>query len=241
MGYDKTEKKASYVQDGVVNESSTFAVLMRNVYVWMTCGILMTALTAMIVGRNENWLHALATSGMYWGLLIAEVAMVMILSAFIRKLSFTAAGLLFAAYAILNGATISFIMAIYTAESIAQAFFVTAGTFGGMSLVGFFTKKDLSTMDRALIMALIGLIIATVVNIFWHNTLFTTVLNYLGVIIFVGLTAYDTQKIKMMLTQAQHYGLNDDTNKLALMGSLELYLDFVNLFLYILRIFGRRK
>lgn len=241
MGYDKTEKKASYVQDGVVNESSTFAVLMRNVYVWMTCGILMTALTAMIVGRNENWLHALATSGMYWGLLIAEVAMVMILSAFIRKLSFTAAGLLFAAYAILNGATISFIMAIYTAESIAQAFFVTAGTFGGMSLVGFFTKKDLSTMGRALIMALIGLIIATVVNIFWHNTLFTAVLNYLGVIIFVGLTAYDTQKIKMMLTQAQHYGLNDDTNKLALMGSLELYLDFVNLFLYILRIFGRRK
>lgn len=241
MGYDKTEKKASCVQDGVVNESSTFAVLMRNVYVWMTCGILMTALTAMIVGRNENWLHALATSGMYWGLLIAEVAMVIALSAFIRKLSFTAAGLMFAAYAILNGATISFIMAIYTAESIAQAFFVTAGTFGGMSLVGFFTKKDLSTMGRALIMALIGLIIATVVNIFWHNTLFTAALNYLGVIIFVGLTAYDTQKIKTMLTQAQYYGLNDDTNKLALMGSLELYLDFVNLFLYILRIFGRRK
>ena len=230
-----------YDKGQTLAQSSVFAVLMRNVYIWMTCGLAMTALTAMIVGRNENWVYTLATSGMYWGLLIAEVVLVIFLSARINKLSFATAGLMFAAYAILNGVTMSFIMLAYTAESIAQAFFVTAGTFGGMSLVGFFIKKDLSAMGRTLMMALIGLIIATIVNIFWQNSMMASILNYAGVIIFVALTAYDTQKIKVMLQQAQHAGLNDQTNKLALMGSLTLYLDFINLFLYILRLFGNRK
>ena len=230
-----------YDKGQTLAQSSVFAVLMRNVYIWMTCGLAMTALTAMIVGRNENWVYTLATSGMYWGLLIAEVVLVIFLSARINKLSFATAGLMFAAYAILNGVTMSIIMLAYTAESIAQAFFVTAGTFGGMSLVGFFIKKDLSAMGRTLMMALIGLIIATIVNIFWQNSMMASILNYAGVIIFVALTAYDTQKIKVMLQQAQHAGLNDQTNKLALMGSLTLYLDFINLFLYILRLFGNRK
>ena len=230
-----------YDKGQTLAQSSVFAVLMRNVYIWMTCGLAMTALTAMIVGRNENWVYTLATSGMYWGLLIAEVVLVIFLSARINKLSFATAGLMFAAYAILNGVTMSIIMLAYTAESIAQAFFVTAGTFGGMSLVGFFIKKDLSAMGRTLMMALIGLIIATIVNIFWQNSMMAFILNYAGVIIFVALTAYDTQKIKVMLQQAQHAGLNDQTNKLALMGSLTLYLDFINLFLYILRLFGNRK
>ena len=230
-----------YDKGQTLAQSSVFAVLMRNVYTWMACGLAMTALTAMIVGRNENWVYTLATSGMYWGLLIAEVVLVIFLSARINKLSFATAGLMFAAYAILNGVTMSFIMLAYTAESIAQAFFVTAGTFGGMSLVGFFIKKDLSAMGRTLMMALIGLIIATIVNIFWQNSMMASILNYAGVIIFVGLTAYDTQKIKVMLQQAQYAGISDQTNKLALMGSLTLYLDFINLFLYILRLFGNRK
>ena len=230
-----------YDKGQTLAQSSVFAVLMRNVYIWMTCGLAMTALTAMIVGRNENWVYTLATSGMYWGLLIAEVVLVIFLSARINKLSFATAGLMFAAYAILNGATMSIIMLAYTAESIAQAFFVTAGTFGGMSLVGFFIKKDLSAMGRTLMMALIGLIIATIVNIFWQNSMMASILNYAGVIIFVALTAYDTQKIKVMLQQAQYAGISDQTNKLALMGSLTLYLDFINLFLYILRLFGNRK
>ena len=230
-----------YDKGQTLAQSSVFAVLMRNVYTWMTCGLAMTALTAMIVGRNENWVYAIATSGMYWGLLIAEVVLVIFLSARINKLSFATAGLMFAAYAILNGVTMSIIMLAYTAESIAQAFFVTAGTFGGMSLVGFFIKKDLSAMGRTLMMALIGLIIATIVNIFWQNSMMASILNYAGVIIFVGLTAYDTQKIKVMLQQAQYAGISDQTNKLALMGSLTLYLDFINLFLYILRLFGNRK
>lgn len=230
-----------YDKGQTLAQSSVFAVLMRNVYIWMTCGLAMTALTAMIVGRNENWVYTLATSGMYWGLLIAEVVLVIFLSARINKLSFATAGLMFAAYAILNGVTMSIIMLAYTAESIAQAFFVTAGTFGGMSLVGFFIKKDLSAMGRTLMMALIGLIIATLVNIFWQNSMMASILNYAGVIIFVALTAYDTQKIKVMLQQAQYAGISDQTNKLALMGSLTLYLDFINLFLYILRLFGNRK
>ena len=230
-----------YDKGQTLAQSSVFAVLMRNVYTWMTCGLAMTALTAMIVGRNENWVYTLATSGMYWGLLIAEVVLVIFLSARINKLSFATAGLMFAAYAILNGVTMSIIMLAYTAESIAQAFFVTAGTFGGMSLVGFFIKKDLSAMGRTLMMALIGLIIATIVNIFWQNSMMASILNYAGVIIFVALTAYDTQKIKVMLQQAQYAGISDQTNKLALMGSLTLYLDFINLFLYILRLFGNRK
>ena len=230
-----------YDKGQTLAQSSVFAVLMRNVYTWMACGLAMTALTAMIVGRNENWVYTLATSGMYWGLFIAEVVLVIFLSARINKMSFATAGLMFAAYAILNGVTMSFIMLAYTAESIAQAFFVTAGTFGGMSLVGFFIKKDLSAMGRTLMMALIGLIIATIVNIFWQNSMMASILNYAGVIIFVGLTAYDTQKIKVMLQQAQYAGISDQTNKLALMGSLTLYLDFINLFLYILRLFGNRK
>ena len=230
-----------YDKGQTLAQSSVFAVLMRNVYTWMTCGLAMTALTAMIVGRNENWVYAIATSGMYWGLLIAEVVLVIFLSARINKLSFATAGLMFAAYAILNGVTMSIIMLAYTAESIAQAFFVTAGTFGGMSLVGFFIKKDLSAMGRTLMMALIGLIIATIVNIFWQNSMMASILNYAGVIIFVGLTAYDTQKIKVMLQQAQHAGISDQTNKLARRGSLTLYLDFINLFLMLLRIFGNRR
>lgn len=230
-----------YDKGQTLAQSSVFAVLMRNVYIWMACGLAMTALTAMIVGRNENWVYTLATSGMYWGLLIAEVVLVIFLSARINKMSFATAGLMFAAYAILNGVTMSIIMLAYTAESIAQAFFVTAGTFGGMSLVGFFIKKDLSAMGRTLMMALIGLIIATIVNIFWQNSMMASILNYAGVIIFVALTAYDTQKIKVMLQQAQYAGISDQTNKLALMGSLTLYLDFINLFLYILRLFGNRK
>ena len=230
-----------YDKGQTLAQSSVFAVLMRNVYTWMACGLAMTALTAMIVGRNENWVYTLATSGMYWGFAIAEIVLVLFLSARIHKLSFATAGLMFAAYAILNGVTMSIIMLLYTAESIAQAFFVTAGTFGAMSLVGFFIKKDLSAMGRTLMMALIGLIIATIVNIFWQNSIMASILNYAGVIIFVALTAYDTQKIKVMLQQAQYAGISDQTNKLALMGSLTLYLDFINLFLYILRLFGNRK
>lgn len=229
-------------QERSIDLSQTFSVLMRNVYTWMAAGLLMTALTALIVADNYSIMYAIATTPvLMWGLFIAEIAMVLILSARIMKMSFLTAGLLFAAYAILNGVTMAFIFAVYTTASIAQTFFITAGTFAGMSIVGFTTKKDLSTMGRLLFMLLIGLIIATIVNIFADISWLGMLINYVGVLIFVGLTAYDTQKIKQMLQTYSEAGVTDQTNKIALLGSLTLYLDFINLFLFILRIFGDRK
>ena len=229
-------------QEESMGLSRSFSVLMRNVYTWMALGLLMTALTSLIVVRDENLLYTIATRPpLMWGLLIAELAMVLILSVRIMKMSFPVAGLMFAAYAILNGLTMAFIFAVYTAESIATTFFITAGTFAGMSVLGYTIKRDLAQVGRILYMLLIGLIIATIVNIFMKSSGLGMILNYLGVLIFVGLTAYDTQKIKNMLMMYSEAGVTDETNKLALLGSLSLYLDFVNLFLYLLRFFGNRR
>lgn len=222
--------------------SQAFSVLMRNVYSWMALALVITALTAMVVARNENFLYTIAsTPVLMWGLFLAEIGLVIGLSACLDRISFLVAGLLFAAYALLNGVTMSFIFAVYTTESIAQTFFITAGTFGAMSLFGYVTKRDLGFIGRILVMGLFGLVIASVVNYFMHSSGLAMVLNYVGVIIFVGLTAYDTQKIKNMLIEYSQAGVTDQTSKLALLGSLTLYLDFVNLFLYLLRIFGKRK
>jgi FtsH-binding integral membrane protein len=141
---------------------------------------------------------------------------------------------------VLNGVFFSTIFLAYTLGSIASTFFITAGTFGAMSLVGYFIKKDLSALGRFLMMALIGLIIATVVNIFIQSSGLMWICTYVGVLIFSGLTAYDTQKIKQMFLM-HGAEMNESTMKLALMGSLTLYLDFINLFIYLLRIFGDRK
>jgi FtsH-binding integral membrane protein len=228
-------------QNTVVSENA-FSKLMRNVYAWMCAGLLMTALTAMGVAKNAELFTMLMTNKLlFWGIMIAEIALVIYLSARIMRMSFFSASLCFAAYSILNGVTMSFIFMAYTTESIAQTFLITAGTFGAMSLVGFFIKKDLSVLGRMLIMLLIGLIIASVINIFLASSTMAVILNYLGVIIFVGLTAYDTQKIKQMLQYSSYYGISEQTQKMALLGSLTLYLDFINMFLYLLRIFGNRE
>lgn len=218
-----------------------FATLMKNVYLWMTLALAVTGLTAAYVAMNPGWVYAIATNSvLFFGLIIAELAVVMILSARIARLSFATAGLMFAAYSVLNGVTLSVIFLAYTMSSIATTFFVTAGTFGAMTLVGYTVKKDLSAMGRVLIMALIGLIIASIVNMFVASSALDWAITYIGVLVFVGLTAYDTQKIKqMMLMHGDE--VSDGTMKLALMASLTLYLDFINLFLYLLRIFGRRE
>ena len=218
-----------------------FATLMKNVYLWRTLALAVTGLTAAYVAMNPGWVYAIATNSvLFFGLIIAELAVVMILSARIARLSFATAGLMFAAYSVLNGVTLSVIFLAYTMSSIATTFFVTAGTFGAMTLVGYTVKKDLSAMGRVLIMALIGLIIASIVNMFVASSALDWAITYIGVLVFVGLTAYDTQKIKqMMLMHGDE--VNDGTMKLALMASLTLYLDFINLFLYLLRIFGRRE
>jgi len=221
--------------------SSAFAALMKNVYLWMTLGLAMTGMTAYWLAGNPGFMQTIfQSSGLFFGLVIAELALVWILSANIMRMSFPVAGVMFAAYAILNGVTMSFIFLAYTATSIATTFFVTAGTFGAMTVVGYVVKRDLSAMGRFLFMALIGLIIATVVNLFVASSVLSWALTYIGVLIFVGLTAYDTQKIKQMLMEYGD-GVHEGTMKLALMGSLTLYLDFINLFLYLLRIFGDRR
>lgn len=220
--------------------SVAFPVLMRKVYVWMTLALVITGVTAYGVATSPGLMMAIATNKLlFWGLIIAEFGLVLAVSAAINKLSLTTATMLFVLYSVINGATLSFIFAVYTMSSIASVFFITAGTFAVMAFIGYTTKKDLTSMGKILLMALIGIIIATVVNIFLKSTGLEMIVSYLGVLIFVGLTAYDSQKIKQMLLMAPDAG--ESAQKLALLGALSLYLDFVNLFIYLLRIFGRRE
>lgn len=221
--------------------SLAFPALMRKVYVWMTLALVLTGITAYGVASSPSLMMTIfQTPAIMWGLIIAELAIVIAISAAINRLSLTTATLLFVLYSVLNGATLSLIFAVYTMSSIANVFFITAGTFGVMAAYGYFTKRDLSSWGRLLLMALIGLIIATLVNVFLvKSSGFDLILSYAGVLIFVGLTAYDTQKIKQML--AMQTDMGEGAQKVALLGALSLYLDFINLFLYLLRIFGRRE
>ena len=220
--------------------SAAFPVLMRKVYVWMTLALVITGFTAYGVATSPGIQQLVfGNSILMWGLIIAEFALVIGVSAAINKLSLTTATLMFILYSVINGALLSSIFLIYTASSIATVFFITAGTFGAMALVGYTTKTDLTSMGKILFMALIGLVIATLVNLFVKSSGFTLILSYVGVLIFVGLTAYDSQKIKQMMLQAPDAG--EGAQKLALLGALTLYLDFINLFIYLLRIFGKRE
>ena len=224
-----------------LDRPAAFALLMRKVYTWMTLALAVTGLTAYYCSLNFEVINAIASNSLvFWGLIIAQLGAVMYLSVRINNMSLTTAGIVFLLYAVLTGVTFSFIFLVYTIGSITSTFFITAGTFGAMSLVGYFIKKDLSAIGRFLIMALIGLIIASIVNIFLQSSGLTLICTYAGVLIFSGLTAYDTQKIKQMFLM-HGAEMNESTMKLALMGSLTLYLDFINLFLYLLRIFGDRK
>ncbi|MCQ2254948.1 MAG: Bax inhibitor-1/YccA family protein [Bacteroidaceae bacterium] len=236
MEYSQLERMINE-REAVIERS--FPALMKKVYIWMTLALAITGMTSWLVANSPAILAAVFGNPiLFWGMIFAEFGLVMWLSAGIRKMSLTTATLLFILYSVVNGVTMASIFIIYTMESIASTFFITAGTFGAMSIVGYKTSKDLSGMGRYLIMALIGLIIATIVNIFVGSTLMATIISYIGVLVFVGLTAYDTQKIKELFMNADEY--NPDVQKYAVLGSLTLYLDFINLFLYLLRIFGRR-
>lgn len=230
----------NYVNERDLQASLAFPAFMRKVYLWMTLALVITAITAYGVATSPAAIQFILGNRMvFFGLIIAEFALVFAVGGMINRLSITTATLLFTLYSVVNGATLSIVLLAYTQESVTQVFFITAGTFAAMSAVGYLTKRDLSSVGRILFMALIGLIIATVVNIFWKNSGFMAILNYLGVLIFVGLTAYDTQKIKNMLLTAEDGG--EVGQKMALLGALTLYLDFINLFLYLLRILGKAR
>ena len=220
--------------------SAVFPALMRKVYVWMAMALAITAITAYGVASSPALTSLIFGNKLiFFGLIIAELVLVFWVSARIEKLSLTKATLMFIVYSVLNGATLATIFFAYSPEIITKTFFVTAGTFGAMAVYGYFTKSDLSSWGKLLIMAVIGLIIAGVVNIFLRSSLTDFVISVVGVLIFVGLTAYDSQKIKRMLMMQADMG--ETAQKVALMGALSLYLDFINLFLYLLRLFGRER
>ena len=238
MNYEELNYQNAATREAEV--AAAFPALMRKVYLWMTMAMVITGLTAYLVATNINIISFIySNQAVMWGLIIAELAIVIGVTAAINKLSLPVATLLFVLYSVINGALLSSIFLIYTMSSIATVFFITAATFGAMSLFGYFTKQDLTSWGKILMMALIGLIIATGVNLFVKSSGLEMIVSYVGVLIFVGLTAYDTQKIKQMCLQAPDAG--ESMQKLALLGALSLYLDFINLFIYLLRIFGRRE
>ena len=227
-------------QDTYTVRSAVSAIL-KNVYLWMTLALLISGFTAMLVAGNPVLIEKIfAGRGTLFLLFLVQFGLIWLISSMIGTMSFTTATLLFIAYSLLTGVTLSSIFVLFTVGSIASVFFITAGTFASVSIYGFITKKDLSTWRSYLLMGLIGLIIASIVNWFLASELMYWIISYVGVIIFVGLTAYDTQKIKQLASAC--YAENEETqNKVALLGAITLYLDFINLFLYILRIFGKRK
>lgn len=231
---------AAISREQQLEASLAFPALMRKVYLWMTLALVITGFTSFYVATNATLLGMIfSNSVVLWGLIIGELALVLGLSAAINRLSLSTATLMFVLYSVVNGATMASIFLIYELSSIVSVFFVTAATFACMAAYGYFTKKDLTSWGRILFMALIGIIIASVVNIFVKSSGLNLIVSYVGVLVFVGLIAYDSQKIKEMFLTAPNAGEN--MQKLALLGALSLYLDFINLFLHLLRILGSSR
>lgn len=219
---------------------SLTSTLFKSLYMQMSAALTITGLVAYFLSQSSAYINMLFnTPSLLWIVLIAQIGVVILLSARLHSFSMSTATILFILYSVLTGVSFGTIFLAYAMSDIIATFFVTAGTFFVTSLVGYVTRMDLSKMGSILFMLLIGLVIATVVNIFLGSSGLYMVCTYLGVIVFVGLTAYDTQRIKTMFNE---YGTADDNGqKLALMGALMLYLDFINLFIYLLRLIGGRE
>ena len=231
--YPGTYAEASH---GVQSLQSYVAKVMRQVYGKMFLGLIITAITSFGVAITPAVSEFILSSPfLFYGLMIVEVGLVLAISAAINKISTLVATSLFFLYALVNGFTLSVIFFAYEIGNIGLAFVTTSVTFGAMSLYGYVTRQDLSKLGSFLVMALIGVIIASVVNIFWGNGVLDLIISIAGVIIFIGLTAWDTQKIKRMASMTDP----SMAGKVSTIGALELYLDFINLFLYILRLLGR--
>ncbi|MBR5435707.1 MAG: Bax inhibitor-1/YccA family protein [Muribaculaceae bacterium] len=215
------------------------STVMKRVYLKMFFALLVTAATAYgIALLVPQFIETLATnSWIYWGCAIAEIILVIAIGRASTKMKSSTATLLFYLFAILNGVTFSLILAVYTQASIFKTFLITAGVFGAMSVYGYFTDRDLSKIGTYLYMALFGLIICIIVNLFMKSSTFEWIISGIGVLIFIGITAWDTQKIKRMA----EYAPIEEVNKIATIGALSLYLDFINLFIYLLRFFGASR
>ncbi len=211
---------------------------MLKIYNYMASGLALTGVIALLTANSPTMLQAIFGTPLQWVVMLAPLGFVMVLSFGINKLSLSTAQALFWAFAAVMGLSMASIFLIYTGTSIARVFFISASTFAAMSLYGYTTKRDLSGFGSFLFMGLIGIVIAGLVNLFLQSSALQFVISTVGVLVFVGLTAYDTQKIKVMYAQADG---SEIAGKKAIMGALTLYLDFINLFLMLLRLFGDRR
>lgn len=239
MSYMFNQYPEMQVNDSALQE--TFAAAMARVYLWMFLGLLITVGASLVTLFTPLFNLVFSSIFIPIGLFVVEIILVVTISRAINRLSPATALALFFAYAAINGLTLSAIFVIYSLGTIFLAFGTCAILFGLMSVVGFTTKQDLTSWGRLLIFGLIGLIIASIVNLFLGNGVLDLILSYLGVAIFLGLTAYDTQMIKRMTADGLAQGDTLVVNRVGVIGALRLYLDFINLFLYLLRIFGRRR
>jgi uncharacterized protein len=211
---------------------------LRLVYGWMCGGLAITALTASAIASSPAFVVAVATNRvLFWGLMIAQLGIVFVLSARVDRLAPTTAGLLFSVYSALTGVTMAFVLLAFTGESVATTFMVTAGMFGAMAAYGTTTRRSLAGFGQFLFMGLIGIVIASIVGIFWHSDGLQFVISFIGVIVFTGLAAYDAQRLKAMALSMP----TGHTSSYAIVGALALYLDFINLFLFLLRFTGSRR
>ncbi len=226
----------SVSQNAVLVQTNSF---IRSVYNWMAIALSLTGFTAYYVSHNETMFQLIyGTPGLIMILIFAELGFVFFLSARIQKIKASTATALFTIYSILNGVTLSYIFIRYTATSIASTFMICSITFLACSVYGMITKRDLTSLGGFMIMGLIGIIIASVVNIFIQSSAMQMMISYIGVLVFIGLTAYDTQKLKTMAVTLPSNASGAMIRKGALMGALSLYLDFINLFIMMLHIFG---
>lgn len=232
------ESVRSEAAESQYKASSTANEFLRQVFIVMGLGLLITGLTAWFVAQNIESFAFLFQGFMKWVVMFAPLGFVIYFSARFHKMSFTGVNITFASYAMVNGISLAIIFLVYTYSSIAQTFFITAGTFGVMALIGMTTKIDLTKIGSYLFMALIGIIIASVVNFFLKSELMDYIISIVGVVVFAGLTAYDVQKLMRIGSHADLE--HESTKKYTVMGALLLYLDFINLFLFLLRFFGSR-
>ena len=211
---------------------------MSAVYGWMAAGLAITAASAWFIAGSPAIVRAIATNRpLFWGLMIAQLGIVFVLSARVQRLTASAASLLFVLYSALTGVTMAFVLLAFTGESVATTFLVTAGMFGGLAIYGTVTRRSLAGLGQFLFMGLTGVVLASVVGMFWHSDGLQFVVSFIGVFVFTGLTAYDAQRLKEMALTAP----GGQTSSYAIVGALTLYLDFINLFLFLLRFTGNRR
>jgi FtsH-binding integral membrane protein len=236
MANDELSREAAVAVPARADER--VVTFLRAVYGWMSAGLAITAVTALFVAASPALVAAIATNRvLFWGIVIAQLGIVFVLSARVQQLAPSTASMLFVAYSALTGVTISFVLLVYTGESVASTFLIAAGMFGATAVYGTTTRRSLAGVGQFLFMGLIGLLLASLIGIFWHNDGLQFMISLVGVIVFTGLAAYDAQRLKEMALALP----GGQVGSLAIVGALALYLDFINLFLFLLRFLGNRR